>query len=75
LPPTAVRVIEANPAGAAARGGVQPGDRIVALDGKPIESVDALRKRLDRDTIGRKLELTVLRGVSLVRLTVTPAAA
>ena len=75
LPPTGVRVIETTSGGAAAVGGVQPGDRIVALDAKPIDTVDALRKRLDRDTIGRRLELTVLRGVALVRLTVTPAAA
>lgn len=75
LPPTGVRVIEANPGGAAAAGGVKPGDRIVALDGKPVASVDELRKRLDRDTIGRVVELTVLRGVSLIHLAVRPAAA
>jgi S1-C subfamily serine protease len=74
LPPTAVQVLEAQAGGAAAAGGVRPGDRIVALDGKPVESVDGLRKLLDRDTIGRAVELTVLRGVNLLRLSVKPGA-
>jgi S1-C subfamily serine protease len=75
LPPTGVQVIETQPGGAAALGGVLPGDRIVALDGKPIEGVDQLRRRLDRETIGRAVELAVLRGMELVRLTVKPKAA
>ena len=74
LPPTGIQAVEVRPDGAAAAGGLKPGDRIVALDGKPVESVDALRKLLDRDTIGRNLELTVLRGVALHRLGVRPAA-
>lgn len=46
---------------AASRAGLLPGDVVVRLDGIDINGVDDLIRILDRDRIGRKLEIEVLR--------------
>jgi len=49
------------PDGPAARAGLLPGDVVVRLDGVDINGVDDLIRVLDRDRIGRTLEMDVLR--------------
>ena len=49
------------PDGPAARAGLLPGDVVIRLDGADINGVDDLIRVLDRDRIGRALEMDVLR--------------
>jgi S1-C subfamily serine protease len=49
------------PDGAAALAGLLPGDVVIRLDGVEINGVDDLIRALDRDRIGRTLEMEVLR--------------
>ncbi len=51
--------------------GFRPGDRIVAIDGQPRESWDAVRNVI-RDNPGTALTVTVFRDGAEVDLTVTP---
>jgi S1-C subfamily serine protease len=66
----AVRAVE--PGGPAAAAGVQPGDLLTALAGKPITSIADLGKALGREAIERRLPLTVLRGDHELVLEVVP---
>ncbi len=58
--------------GPANNSGLAAGDVIVQFEGKPIDSIDDLHKVLDETTIGRKINLWVLRDGSLKNVTVTP---
>src|SRR5215470_15579988 len=49
------------PDGPAAQAGLLPGDVVIRLDGVAINGVDDLIRVLDRDRIGRKLAMDVLR--------------
>jgi S1-C subfamily serine protease len=49
------------PDGSAAQAGLLPGDVVTRLDGIDINGVDDLIRALDRDRIGRTLEMEVLR--------------
>src|SRR5213594_794009 len=51
------------------------GDVIVKLDGKPVESLVDPRSLLDDKAIGRRVNLSVLRGEKLTELTITPTEA
>jgi len=70
---TGVEVMQAEPGKPAARGGLLPGDVIVALDGKAVRNVDEVHRLLDASSIGRKLHVKAVRGNELVDLEVTPA--
>jgi serine protease Do len=50
------------PRGPASKAGVEPGDVVVALNGKPIESGGALTRQIAQIAPGQKVELTVLRS-------------
>jgi S1-C subfamily serine protease len=65
-----VSVIEGSPAAAA---GLRPEDLIVALDGRPIESVDDLQRLMVGELIGREVRLTVERAGREVEATLVPA--
>jgi len=52
---------QVEPDGPAARAGLLPGDYVIKLDGVEINGVDDLIRVLDRDRIGRTLEMDVLR--------------
>jgi S1-C subfamily serine protease len=52
---------QVEPDGPAARAGLLPGDVVIKLDGIDINGVDDLIRVLDRDRIGRSLEMDVLR--------------
>src|SRR6266478_1728744 len=49
------------PDGPAAKAGLLPGDVVIRLDGVEVNGVDDLIRVLDRDRIGRTLEMEVLR--------------
>ena len=49
------------PDGPAAKAGLLPGDVVIKLDGVGVHGVDDLIRALDRDRIGRTLEMEVLR--------------
>ena len=66
----AVSVSEGGPAAGA---GLRPGDVILSLDGSPTPSVDAIHRLLDRQAIGRRLRLSVLRGETVSELEVVAA--
>ena len=55
---------------AADRAGVEPGDVVVAIEGRPVESAAQLRNELARAAVGSRLRLTVARGRRRLELTV-----
>jgi S1-C subfamily serine protease len=57
--------------GPAARGDLQVGDVIVALDGEPVSGVDALHRLLTEERVGRDVVLSVLRRAQLREIKVT----
>jgi S1-C subfamily serine protease len=68
----AVHVADVSAGSPAAQAGVAVGDRVIALDGKPVDGIDDLQKMLDASCIGRDCELTLLRRSSLLRLRLRP---
>ena len=67
-----VRVAGLEPNGPAIRAGLEIGDILVGIDGKPVSGVDDLVRLLTEDQVGRATELTLLRGTELKRLPVLP---
>ena len=57
--------------GPAAKGGVQPGDKIVAIDGRPIQTSDDVSAAVAAHKPGEKATVTVVRGGNRRTLTVT----
>lgn len=62
---------EVVPEGAAAAAGMQPGDRVVELDGRKIDRFEDIQEVVVRSP-GVPLHFTVQRGEELVDLTLTP---
>lgn len=60
--------------GPAAKGGVVPGDIVVAIDGEPLRRFRKFAAFLSADSIGRTAELSVIRGGAVVSLKATIAA-
>jgi len=71
----ATRVLQVLPEGPGARGGMQPGDLLVGLEGQPLEGVDDLHRTLIGARIGQPVTLDVIRRGRRVQLEVTPAEA
>jgi S1-C subfamily serine protease len=67
-----VLVAEVLADGAAARGGLQRGDLLVAFDGDAVSGVDDLHRALTGERAGQSLPLTVLRRAALLTIEVTP---
>jgi Do/DeqQ family serine protease len=65
-----VLVVEMLRNGAADRAGVEPGDVVVAVEGRPVESAAQLRNELARAVVGSRLHLTVARGRRRLDITV-----
>ena len=59
------------PDGPAARGDLQVGDVIVALDGEPVSGVDALHRLLTEERVGQEVSLAVLRRATIRQIVVT----
>ena len=60
------------PDGPAAKAGLLPGDVVIKLDGIEINGVDDLIRVLDRDHIGKKLAMDVLRMGRLRAIDILP---
>ncbi|SAK47839.1 S1C family serine protease [Caballeronia ptereochthonis] len=67
-----VHVMEIVKDSPAALGGLRVGDRIVAVDGIAVDSVDGLQRTLDASRIDRPVKIAVLRGTQKVDVEVTP---
>lgn len=61
------------PDGPAAKAGLLPGDVVIRLDGVEINGVDDLIRVLDRDRIGRRLAMDVLRLGRLRAIDIDPS--
>ena len=70
--PTIRDVADAN--GPAAIAGLKRGDRVVSIDGKAIEDVEALQRIVGASS-GKKLQFVIERNGSMVTTFVTPASA
>ena len=57
----------------AEKGGVQPGDVITSIDGRPVENQEGVIRTIQDRPIGQALRLDVLRGGKPVRVTVKSA--
>jgi len=68
----AVHVLELVAGSPAAEAGVEVGDRVIALDGVPVDGIDCLQRLLDASCIGRECELTLLRRSAVMRVRLRP---
>jgi len=71
-PFTPAEIGAVQPDSPAAEAGLRPGDRVVAVDGRPVESFEALQT-IVRASPGVPLAFTIRRGGDELVLTVTPA--
>jgi S1-C subfamily serine protease len=69
---SAVVVANVEPSSPAARAGLIAGDVLLAVDGQPVTGADDLIRLLTGDTIGRPVDLDVLRDGARRRLALTP---
>ena len=65
-------LMQVEPDGPAAKAGLLPGDVVIRLDGVEINGVDDLIRVLDRDRIGRRLAMDVLRRGQLRAFDIDP---
>jgi S1-C subfamily serine protease len=71
--PAGVLIASLADGGPAAAAGLCAGDLILAVDGEPTPTVDAVHKLLGRETIGRTLTLRVLREGKVLEIRATVA--
>jgi len=71
---TAVLVTEVPAGGAAARGGLEPGDLMLEFDGACVFTVDDLHRLLNAEAAGRSMAAVVLRRAALKTLSLRPEA-
>jgi S1-C subfamily serine protease len=69
---TGILLVHVEPGSPAAKGGLLEGDIVLALEGEPAPRIDTLHKLLTAERIGSPAELTILRGVELLRRSVMP---
>ncbi len=60
--PFGIGVIQVMPNSPADRGGIRPGDTIVAVDGSPVSSVDDVHRILERAGVDHTIRMSFLRG-------------
>ncbi len=69
-----VQVVDVTADSPAHRAGLKEGDVIIALDGKPVASVDDIHRRLTGESIGRNMSLVLLRNwTSRLEISIMPA--
>jgi S1-C subfamily serine protease len=71
---SAMEILTLSEPSAAARAGLRAGDWVLALDGEPTPSVDALLRLLTAERIGKPIEVALLRGRERLAVTVVPEA-
>jgi S1-C subfamily serine protease len=69
-----VLVVGVEPGSPAAAAGLREGDVVVSFGGTPVTGVDDLHRLLTEERVGATVELTLVRGVGLLNVIVTPAA-
>jgi S1-C subfamily serine protease len=69
---TALRVVEVVPGSPAARSGLLRGDLVLAVDGAPLKDAQSLQRLMFEEAIGRRTEITVVRGGALVDVVAVP---
>jgi S1-C subfamily serine protease len=69
----ALRVAEVVTGSPAAASGLRAGDMVLAVDGQPLGDAQSLQRRLFEESIGRRMEITVLRNGALVDAVAVPA--
>ena len=69
---SALRVTAVEAGSPASVAGVETGDLIVALDGRPISGFDALHRLLSQERLGKSLEMIVIRRARRRTLEITP---
>lgn len=67
-------IVEVIPGGPAQSGGMLPGDVVVALNGRPVNTPEALRFAASLAPIGQAIPVIVMRKGQPVTLTITPVA-
>ncbi len=67
-----IELIDVAPGSPAGVAGLLPEDIVVAVNGKPIESVEELQRQLSAEAIGTPQSLTVVRSGELMELEVRP---
>jgi S1-C subfamily serine protease len=70
---TALRVVEVVPGSPASSSGLHPGDLILAVAGVPLGDAQSLQRLLFEESIGTRLEITVLRSGALVDAVAVPS--
>lgn len=68
----AVEILARDSKGPAADSGLRPGDFIVAVNGAPVDGVDALHRHLSRWSVGSALTLHIVRRTQSLRIELTP---
>jgi len=71
---SAVEIVSLSEPSAASRAGLRAGDWLLALDGEPTPTVDALIRLLTAERIGKPIEVSLLRGRERLSVTVVPEA-
>src|SRR5207248_9708916 len=71
----AVEIVSVEPATPAARAGLHAGDLVVALDARPVQSVDDVHRLLVTGPIGEPPAMTTVRGVERREVSRTPIEA
>jgi serine protease Do len=72
--PTGLTVTDVAADGPAAQAGLQVGDQILAVDGRPVHTVDELIAVLWSHSVGDSVALTIVRGGTQTQVQVTLAA-
>ncbi|WP_077488223.1 S1C family serine protease [Sinomonas mesophila] len=68
----ALRVAEVIPGSPAAVSGLRPGDLLLAINGAALADAQSLQRHMFEDAIGRRTEITVLRGEAMVDVITEP---
>ena len=75
LQESGVEVMSVEPSGPAAAAGVRDGDIVLALDGRPVQSVDDVHRTLTQWPVGKPLPLAALRRLERVDVVALPTEA
>ncbi|MDB4966711.1 MAG: Serine protease [Myxococcales bacterium] len=75
LQESGVEVMSIEPSGPADSAGIRDGDIVLALDGRPVQSVDDVHRTLTQWPVGKPLPLTAIRRVDRLDVVALPTEA